>query len=27
VAEGWPVQEGVSVIGVADIPAALARWV
>ena len=25
VAEGWPVQEGVSVIGVADIPAALAR--
>jgi len=25
VAEGWPVQDGVSVMGVADIPAALAR--
>jgi predicted AAA+ superfamily ATPase len=25
VAEGWPVQEGVSVMGVAEIPAALAR--
>lgn len=26
VTEGWPVQDGVSVMGVADIPAALARW-
>jgi uncharacterized protein len=26
VAEGWPVQEGVSVMGVAEIPAALERW-
>jgi len=26
VAQGWPVQEGVSVMGVAEIPAALARW-
>lgn len=26
VAEGWPVQEGVSVMGVAEIPAALKRW-
>ena len=25
VAEGWPVQDGVSVVGVADIPAAMAR--
>lgn len=26
VTEGWPVQDGVSVMGVAEIPEALARW-